>query len=260
MYVFKKPVFHKGRILSQEILETMRDTVWDFPWVQYMELTDGIIKPCTIQITEQELIIGKGLLKWQDRLYTMMEPIHVPYEATEQWRGLKIHFFPENPSKDFILFQTEILLDENTIVQKEDEMELCRFKLKAGSRLRQDYVDFHDLDTEFDTLNILHVPYAGVEKKTVSPFVTRYFAKEAYPLTVNMPFDNAFAGLCLNSRTPIDRELILGYIRARLGREDADLPNNEIYRCLSVILADIHKGIAVDGYNRRQHNRKILVE
>ena len=77
---------------------------------------------------------------------------------------------------------------------------------------------------------------------------------------MGIPIDNAFAGLCLNSRTPVDRELVLNYIRARLAKKDEDMPNEEVYRCLSIILADIYKGIAVDGYNRRSRDRKILVE
>lgn len=259
MYASKKPVFQTGRILSREILETLRDEAADFADMYYAELTDGIIKPCEIQVSGGGLEIKGGLIKRAGRLYRMIEPVLIPYTPAEEWRVLKIRFLPQSPSKDFELYQTELFLDD-ALTLAEDEMELCRFKLKAGSRLRWDYVDFHDLDTEFDTLNLLHVSYAGVDQPTVSPFMTRYFAKEAYPLTVGMAFDNAFAALCLNSREPIGRELILDYIRIRLGRQQTDLDNREIYQCLASILADIQKGISVDGHSRKSRNRKIIVD
>jgi hypothetical protein len=259
MYAFKKPVYTRGRIVSREILQTMRDAEFDVPYVHYMEYSDGVIIPCSIKITENTLIVGKGLIKHTNMLYIMTEAAIIQYYPTEDWRILKLKFLPQSESKDFILFDTEIFLDENTSIA-DDEMEICRFKLKAGYRLRQNYVDFHDLDTEFDTLNIVNVPFAGVPEATVSPFITRYFAREAYPLTVNMPFDNAFAALCLNSARAVSRDLITMYIKARLAIKKEKLTNREIYSYLSVIFGDIQRGIAVDGYNRQKKDRKIWVE
>jgi len=122
---------------------------------------------------------------------------------------LKLRFLPQSESKDFILFKTDIFLDDTTEL-REDEMEICRFKLKAGSRLRQDYVDFHDLNTEFDTLNILHVPYAGMDLPTIAPYVTRYFAKEAYPLTVGNPLTTLLPG-CASTAGRLLYSFIAGY-------------------------------------------------
>jgi hypothetical protein len=259
MYAFKKPIYTRGRIFTREILETMRDTEFDIPFAHYMEYSDGVIVPCSIKITENFLIIGKGLVKRGEMLYIMTESAEIQYYPTEELRVLKLKFLPQSESKDFILFETEIFLDENRNINI-DEMEICRFKLKSGSKLRQNYVDFHDLDTEFDTLNILNVPFAGLPESTVSPFITRYFAKETYSLTVNMPFDNNFAALCLNSTRAISRELLTMYIKARLAIKKDYLTNTEIYSCLSAILGDIKRGIAVNGYNRQKRDRKIFVE
>ena len=262
MYTWKRPVFQTGRILSREILESVRDEAAVFADLYYAELTDGIIKPCQVQVLNGELEVKGGLIKWAGRLYRMTGPVRIPYVPAEEWRILKIRFLPQSPSMDFELYQTRLFLDDD-LTLAEDETELCRFKLKAGSRLRQDYVDFYDLDTEFDTLNLLHVSYAGTDRPTVSPFMTRYFAKEAYPLTVGMSFDNAFAAVCLNSREPVSRELILDYIGIRLGKQQKDLnhlSNREIYQCLAAILEDIQRGISVDGYSRKSRDRKIIVD
>jgi hypothetical protein len=139
-----------------------------------MEYSDGIIVPCSIEVTENTLIIGNGLIKHAGMLYIMTESVTVQYYPTEEWRVLKLKFLPQSESKDFILFDSEIFLDENIKIGV-DEMEICRFKLKLGSRLRQDYVDFHDLDTEFDTLNIVNIPFAVILEVTVSPFITQIF-------------------------------------------------------------------------------------
>ena len=42
MYTWKRPVFQTGRILSREILESMRDEAAVFADLYYAELTDGI--------------------------------------------------------------------------------------------------------------------------------------------------------------------------------------------------------------------------
>lgn len=259
LYAYKKPEYICGRILTREILETMRDMEFDLPYIHYMDYSDGIIIPCSIEVTDHSLIVGKGLLKKENRLYRMMSPAEIEYQPTEEWRILKLRFLPESESKDFTLFETEIFLSEETIIH-EDEMEICRFKLKAGSILRQNYVDFHDLNTEFDTLSIIHVPYAGSLIPTVSPYITRYFAKEAYPFTISMPFDNGFICTCLKDSGTISRELLTLYINARLEKNNDYYTNAEIYTHLSAILADIKKGISVDGYNRKRKSAKIFVD
>ena len=33
-----------------------------------------------------------------------------------------------------------------------NEIELCRFRLKAGAELRTEYKDFYDIQTEYDTM------------------------------------------------------------------------------------------------------------
>ena len=259
MYAYKHPIYTRGRIMTREILETMRDVSFDIPYVHYMNHTDGMIIPCSIKVTENTLIIGKGLMKWQDKLYIMTEPVTVDYYPTEEWRVLKIKFLPQTESKDFTLFDTEIFLDENIRIG-EDEMEIGRFKLKAGSRLRQNYVDFHDLNTEFDTLNVILTPFAGIGSSTISPHITRHFAREAYPHTISMPFDNGFICTCMSSERPISRELITGYVKARLALKKNYFSGDELYAHLSQILQDIKNGIAVDGYDRRTRGRKIFVE
>lgn len=245
--------------MTREILETMRNTSFDIPYVYYMDHTDGMIVPCSIRVTDKTLIIGKGLMKWQDKLYIMTQPVTIGYYPTEEWRVLKIRFLPQTESKDFTLFDTDIFLDEDIQI-KDDEMEIGRFKLKAGSRLRQNYVDFHDLNTEFDTLNVILTPFAGIGSPTISPQITRHFAREAYPHTIGMPFDNGFICTCMNSERPVSRELITCYVKARLALKKNYFTGDELYAHLSHILADIKKGIAVDGYNRRSRDRKIFVE
>lgn len=259
MYAFKRPEYIRGRILTREILETMRDMEFDLPYVHYMDCSDGVIVPCAIEVTNHSLIIGKGLIKRGDKLYRMMEPAEIEYQPTEEWRVLKIQFLPQSESKDFSLFETKIFLSEETKIE-ENELEICRFKLKAGSILRQNYLDFHDLNTEFDTLSIIHVPFASVPAPTVSPYITRYFAREAYPLTIGMPFDNGFTCACLRDSQPISMDLLVPYINARLELTKVYYTNAEIYTHLSTILADIRRGISVDGYNRKRKSTKIFVD
>jgi hypothetical protein len=58
---------------------------------------------------------------------------------------------------------------------KEDELELGRFKLREGAVLRSDYTDFFDLITEYNTINVINVEYAGIKESTMNLLCSRNF-------------------------------------------------------------------------------------
>ncbi|MOA26584.1 hypothetical protein D3C78_1473880 [compost metagenome] len=132
------------------------------------------------------------------------------------------------------------MIDEH-IESRSSELELCRFKLKEGAKLRQDYQNFRDLSTEYNTVNLLHVRFAAYGQSTVSPVVMRYFGDELLRRGSSEPQDLTFAMMCLNEGT-LNRKVITHYIANRLGIANKDYSNVEIHRHLGRILESARGG------------------
>ena len=172
----------------------------------------------------------------------------VEYSPTEEYMLMKIIFEPELVTENFTQKNVNLILTPNLNLS-ESEMEICRFKLKKGAVLRTNYTDFFDRATEFDTVNIINVPYAATGGSTLVPEILRAFADEVKNFSLESEDYNfclaALSGQILNSAQ------IIFYIERRLKIElPAFVTNQMLYENLCLILNEI-KG------SRR---REILVE
>jgi hypothetical protein len=138
-------------------------------------------------------------------------------------------------------------------------LELGRFKLKDGAELRQNYQDFYDLSTEYNTINIINVEYSGVKKSTMHPYILRYFSTIILKNKVDNPYDIAFAMQCM-SQNCIDREAILYYLSNRLGIDYKECSNMQIYKYLSQIVREVGSGIKRRVENRQNRTSRIIVD
>ena len=173
---------------------------------------------------------------------------------------MKLSFLDEVESKDYRIRPVEILLEKGNIVEK-NQIELGRFKLKAGAYLRSDYQDLYDFTTEYNTINIVNVLYAGFKQPTLSHLILKYFAREALEVRPENPLDINFCMLCLNS-SRIEREAILWYIGYKTEVDVKtlhNLSNIEIHTTMVKILDAIKKESA--GLRKRQPNqRKVILD
>lgn len=106
----------------------------------------------------------------------LTEPMELVYQATGRVNVLKLRFAADETGSDMTTSHSELVLDEETTCAS-GELELARFKLKEGARLRRDYQTFADLATEFNTLHVIHTPYAAEEASTLSPVVMKDYAE-----------------------------------------------------------------------------------
>ena len=60
-----------------------------------------------------------------------------------------------------------------------NDIEICRYLLQEGARLRIHYTDFSDMDTTYNTISLLYSEWAAYQKRTISPKVLEEFAIEA---------------------------------------------------------------------------------
>jgi len=239
MFLCKIPLFNPAP-LNNEVLESMRDIAVREQNARYHAYSDGILAGCELYERDMEIGVTSGLVKFSDCVYVLSTSQGVPYSATDSWTILKIRFENEELTRDFSIKRGSLALDENTKLLP-NEMELGRFKLKKGSRLRTEYVDFQDMETEYDTVDLINVPFAGLGEHTLCPVILMHYAREAYP-HVKDPADIAFCTSCLANSGVMNRESIMLYLWRR-GQSQSAYSNRELHNNLAELLAEI-KGVA----------------
>lgn len=252
------PNFGKGRILKKEMLENLRDYPRNFLDIYYKDFSDGIISGTDIKTEDGKLVIGRGIVKFAGRIYMLEEDVSLPYHPSDREAVIKIRFLDESAEEDFCFHRTRIFIDDNCTLDQ-NEMELGRFTLQEGARLRLDYENFSDFSTRYNVLNIIHVQYSGWKKGTLSPVILRYFAQIALGSRTERGDDVAFAMQCLNQEY-MGRDVILYYISRRLGIEHKDYSNQEIYKHFAAIIKKLESGSDGQGEVRKPPFRKIIVD
>jgi hypothetical protein len=240
LFIHQYPHFQKGRVLKGVMLENLRDYPRALSDLHFQNYSDGIIAGVEVYVKGENLVISKGIVKYNGRLYTLHSDYEVAYLQSKKESYLKIRFAEEQNELDFTIFTAEILL-EDAVECSKNEIELARFKLKPGARLRSELIDFFDFATEFNTLNHIHCQYAGIQNSTFHPMILRQFAREILQNKPSNPFDIAFTLECLNQER-IQREAIELYISNRLELAEHRFSNSQIHRYLSRILLEVKNG------------------
>ena len=252
---FKMPTFMPGPV-KKEMLLCLRDAAIDEQNIRYHEYSDGIITGCGLIEEDMNIGIINGIVKFGGRLYKLSEKTLLPYEPTDSWTVMKISFNPETEHREYIHFTADLILDNSAEITS-NELEVGRFKLKKGSRLRTSYKDFSDMATEYDTVNLIYVRQSARGVSTLNPEITTHFAREAYPFLKDNALDCSFCAACLSEGRSIGRELITRYVCNRLNKEYRDMSNAELHKALSEIL-DLIRG---RGYLKKgfSNDDKIMI-
>jgi len=228
-------MFERGRIMKKELLLALRDYSFGAARLQFDDRTDGILSGCHISISDMRLTVGPGMLKFNKFIYMMTEPQHIDYAPTEQIAAVKICFSTSAESAtDYVRYAGKIVLDSDTALA-DNELEICRFKLKQGSRLRCDYTGFEDIQTEFDTVNLAHATWAGPERPGIAHPILRQFGKEALQCWLTEPWDISFCSQCMTG-VMVHRNVIEAYAKAHGAQVTGEESNAELYDMLVHIL------------------------
>lgn len=211
------PLFAGGRILKKESLWDLRDYAYESLKLQYEDYTDGILKGCRVHVEGQELVIGRGMMKYGDFICLMQNEERVPYRAENKQVVLKAVIEKRENNPDYLAYRLKFLLDDS-IVQSE-ELELCRFHLREGAKLRDTYKDFADMGTEYDTVNLIHASVAGRGRERLHPEILQQFADELQKYEDKEMADYAFIYHIQNMAGEIDRRMVDAYLVDKLGRQ-----------------------------------------
>jgi len=174
----KLPVFQKGKLLTREMLQALNDFAVSAAETAYLEYADGILYGCRLTTTQELITVHPGAVILEGRVYYITEEISLAYAPTNQWMVLKIRHIGEKLTENFAVEELELVLEpENLLLEK--EIEICRFKLQQGARLRTTYRNFEDLETEYDTVRYRCADWAAVGKASLSPIILKMFYEEA---------------------------------------------------------------------------------
>ncbi|GFN32141.1 DNA and RNA helicase [Paenibacillus xylaniclasticus] len=240
MFTDRYPEFRKGRILKTEMLECLRDYPRDIMDIQLQPYSDGIVSGCAVRADDANLYIGQGIVKHRGVVYVLSQEQKLAFTASGVETVIKLRLHDEQSDADFTVRRAEVVLDKESRLES-NELELGRFKLKEGARIRTEYRSFADYATEYNTLNLLHTSYAGIGAPTLHPGMLRRFASELLHSEAADAADLAFGMTCLN-QGKAERELILHYLARKLRQPYKDYPNAVIHRNLVRLLESVKGG------------------
>ena len=238
---------------------SLRDYSFSHIQMEYQEYGQGIIQGCQVQVQESELVVGSGMIKYGGFICLMMEQQRIEYGPEEQAQYLKLEIETDRRSSDYIVYQIQLFLDLKG-KQKNNEFELCRFNLRKGAQLRDHYKDFFDMETEYDTINVLHADWGGLGGGSIAPAVTRYFAECVLENKNSLSDDRSFSYFSLSQTGAVPVKILTDYCSHRTGMFPEDKRDAVgIYRSLCVILDNIQKGKEARDRDKKERHR-ILVD
>lgn len=252
------PLFAGGRILKKEALWDLRDYSYGSWQMYYADYTDGIVKGCRVRVEGSDLVIGRGILKYRNFIYLLEEEAKVPFAAENRLIVLKAVIEEIGENFDYLTYAVNFFLDSNQECQ-ENQMELCRFHLREGSVLRDVYKDFSDMNTEYDTINLLYATMAGRGEGRMHPEILLRYAQELQKSDTRSMEDIAFAYHVLQTEGEVERKVVGAYLQEKCKREisvnEAVWENRQCFELMEALLNQ-----RLDSWENGQGHRVIFVE
>lgn len=235
------PLYEKGNVLTEGMLEATKQYAMDFVSLSTDGYADGILKGCEVDVSDGIITVSRGLIRIGGQVYLIPQSSEITYHPVRQDTVLKLSLQDETRTQHFICREAELVLSEN-LAKGNAELELCRFKLQEGARLRKDYQNFSDYNTEFDTVNLLYADWAAYADKSICPEVLNAYVKEAMQQELSNPQDFLFCQQVLELRGgTLNRSTICFYMKCRLGADVSQADNLELYQKLKELLEIIKR-------------------
>lgn len=252
------PLFERNRILKKELLWSLRDYSFTHIQMEYSGYAEGMLQGFDVRVEGKRIVVAPGLVKHGRFIYLVSEEESLEYGVSEELVVVKMRFYTKQAAQEYIVYEMELASDHDTEL-KDNEIEVCRYKLQEGAVLRDRHTCLEDMDTEYNTLNYIYATWGGIGEKALAPAVTGRFAREILASGNPRPEDICFAYLCLNQRGAVPMELVRDYV-ARNGNADKESLNNiRIFSGLCSILK--HAGnFTSDGQRQKSGRKMILVD
>ena len=189
--------------------------------------------------------LGLGyLILWKKGQVVLAGKEVFPFDAFDRQTVVRLYILPGYPADDFYICPLEVRIEE--IEDSTEGLELGRFRLSQGARLRKEYQDMQDFHTAYNTLDITNVQYAGPGGATVPPVMLQVFARMVIANKAAGEADISFALMCLG-QVLVPRECILWYISRRLGTPYREMGHESLVRIAGTGSKGADRGQRKDG-------------
>ena len=252
------PKFSSGIILQADKLQNLADQTLLLPSLMAHGYTDGVVSGLDIIEKDGNIVVSKGVVRVHGAMFLMDEEMAIQYQPTNRTTFLKLCYLervtaPSGTTHTFTLGTSET-------VAGEDEIELCRFKLQEGARLRYVYDDFEDLNTEFDTINIIRAVYSGKDSPALNIKILKIFAKEMLSLKPVEGIDTFFCIQILGMNDVMHMEGVLAYLEIKTGESLDVISNYKVYKGLLGVLQQERSKTRVEKKKKIVPQKKIFID
>lgn len=253
------PIFTEGNILTGEMLEEMKEYTVGFAKLSYTEYGKGILKGCNLTTTDSHITLHPGIIICFQEPILITVPAEIPYYPVNRWTALKLEVDKEYENSSWKIRNISLAFTED-LEAKENAIELCRFRLQKGARLRTEHREFKDCNTEFDTINQIYSEWAAYKETTFSPEILRSYGAELMKSEITNPWDMVFVQQIFNNRgEPLERKAIQMYLSQRLGEPVQEWSNGEIYKKLTEVQGKAKEEMSAP-VRRHGGGRRIMVD
>lgn len=255
---YRMPIFSQGSLLSQDMLDALRSYELQVSENYFAGYTNGIISGAKVHVSQGVIYIGQGLVRYNGRLFFIPENTRIGVHPSNEWQSIRAVFSDMERTKTFE--NQEMRIELSTKLEHEaNTIEICRIRLQDGARLRCEYRGLADMDTEYDTVNLIEAQWAAYGKESINPDILWEFARETQKCKVDNPLDISFVmQLSGNDGRAVNREVIQYYLENRIEKKGRDYTNREIYQGLCKALKLINTGVSQTAEVRRP--RRLLVD
>ena len=240
MFKYEYPVFTHKNILKKSMLDELRDYPVVVSRMLLSRCGDGILAGCEIGWENEVLRIQPGLIHYGGHIYRMEEPYTMACAPADVLTYIKVRFVTMDYERDHMGGMGEIILSETA--PEHGELELGRFRLQEGARLRTVYENFEDYQTEYDTVNRIHVPYVQADGVGLWHCLLTAYGKELLETGTEDACDISFAMQLLGQQGHVSGELVKWYVEKAGGRVMETADNEALYTGLVRILRNRRAG------------------
>lgn len=258
MIGYRMPIFKDGNLLTKDMLEQLKFFSVHFANSSLIGYGDGFLNGGNVTGDREVLVLHRSLIKYKNSLLIIPEEVQIPLTKTEEWQSVKLVLTDLECTSEYEQIRLDFQVDTN-LNKDEHILEVCRLRMQAGSVLRYDYAGFEDMNTGYDTLNLIYSDWSAYGGKGIHPEILRRFYKDAVHCAGKEPIDQAFLMQISNLQgRSCERELLMFYLNERLKEMKTERNNIEIYEGLKKALNEMKRG-------KRQHmegrmERRIVVD
>ena len=240
MFKFEVPVFVHKNVLKKEMLDELRDYPLQVSKMMLDGGRDGVLKGTGITWSDNTLKIQPGLILYGGNIYRMEEEWSTDCPAADQLTYIKVRFSTMGYERNRMGGMGDIYMDEKPT--ECGEVELGRFRLQEGARLRTEYENFDDYQTEFDTVNRIHVPYVCSGDVGLWPKLLMEYASELMSTATENIYDISYAMQVMAGNGQVAWGLTLWYVEKCMDSMLTDRSNLAVYDKLRHILRERRRG------------------